>query len=234
MLIDMHGHTAGISRCCRIDAREGIRQAVEAGFDGMVITNHYEAWYYTEESYDGWIESYIAEWELCRELGREYGFRIFCGIEVSLAVVPNLHLLIYGADADFLRKYPHLCRRSLQELSQIVRENGCALIQAHPFRHGVGIQDTDLLDGVEINCHPKYDGGHAQQILAAAGEKRLVVTVGCDYHADSARPAGGSIIPEQIRTDRELAQYLLSSGEFSLQIHDPVDTAPYTRIYRRG
>ena len=41
MLIDLHAHTSGISRCCRIPAPEVLRRAKEVGLCGIVLTNHY-------------------------------------------------------------------------------------------------------------------------------------------------------------------------------------------------
>ena len=45
MLIDMHAHTSGISTCCRIPAPDVIKAALDAGLDGIVLTNHYQRSY---------------------------------------------------------------------------------------------------------------------------------------------------------------------------------------------
>ncbi len=234
MLVDLHGHTGAISRCCRIGAEENVLRAREAGFDGMVITNHYDAGYFNEESYNAWLEGYITEWAHCRALGKQHGVRIFCGVEVNSALVPNLHLLIYGADEAFLRKYPRLCNRTTEELYRICKENGCALIQAHPFRHRVGVQDTAFLDGLEINCHPSYGNSYCADVLAAAQAKHLAVTAGCDYHADSYRSKGGTFLPNEIQTEQELAQYLLKADQFHLQVQEPADGAVFEIWHNRN
>ena len=45
MLIDLHAHTSGISRCCRIPIPEVLRQTLDNGMDGIVLTDHYQKSY---------------------------------------------------------------------------------------------------------------------------------------------------------------------------------------------
>ncbi len=233
MLIDLHAHTKGISWCCKEEAEEIIKTAVSCGYDGLAISNHYADFYYNDENYDDWIEKYIAEWSLCEELGKKYNIKIFKAIEVTMCYDDRVHILIYGADDEFLRKHPKLCRNSLSELFTICNENDCALIQAHPFRNGSTIQDVNFLHGLEINCHPAYLESRADEILRKAEENGLAVTVGCDYHADSYRPCGGTYIPNEIKADKELASYILTSKEFELKIHEPNTEKPYEKVYKR-
>ncbi len=223
MLIDLHAHTKGISHCCRIYAEDVIKSAVQNGFDGLAIANHYVSSYYTDDTYGEWIEKYIAEWNLCQRLGEENGVKIFNAVEVTVEYDPRVHILIYGADKDFLRDNPKLCERTLPELFKICEDNGYALVQAHPFRGGTTFQDKNYLHGIEINCHPKYQNSYAEEILKIAKENGLAVTVGCDYHADTHRPKGGTILPETIKTDRDLAKYILNSKVFELQIEEPAN-----------
>ncbi len=233
MLIDLHAHTKGVSHCCRIEAEDNIILAREVGFDGLAITNHYVSTYYDNSTYDEWIEKYIAEWELCRRLGEKHGLRIFCGVEVTMDYDPRLHMLIYGTDAEFLRKYPHLGSRPLSELHGICREAGCPLIQAHPYRGGTTVQDVRYLDGVEVNCHPLYKNSFREDVIAVAKQNGLALTSGCDYHKDTYRATGGSLLPDSIVTDRDLADYILTSRRFSLRVHEPLDGEIYNVEYER-
>ena len=161
MLIDLHAHTGAISKCCLEDAETIIKTAKKSGFDGLAITNHYTSDYYDDSLYEEWIEKYIMEWEKCRMLGDRHGIRIFCGVEVTMDIVdPKLHMLIYGTDEAFLRNHPKLCEKKLEELYGLCKQYNCALVQAHPFRNGTTIQDTRYLDGLEVNCHPKYHNSY--------------------------------------------------------------------------
>ncbi len=233
MLIDLHAHTSAISHCCLINAEEAIKLARECGFGGLAIANHYTNAYFTDETYDEWIERYISEWQNCEKLGKEYGVKIFKAVEVTMEHEPRLHMLIYGADEAFLRSNPLLCQKSLPQLYEICKNNDCSLVQAHPFRNGATIQNTDFLDGIEINCHPLYKNSFAGEILKIAKEKGIAITVGCDYHADTYRSLGGSILPDSIITDRDLANYIISSKQFELQVHEPSNDEIYKITYIR-
>ncbi len=233
MLIDLHAHTGAISYCCKMDAENVIKTAKEHGFDGLAIANHYMNPYFTADTHRDFIERYIAEWKNCAELGKQYGLRIFKAVEVTMAHDPLLHMLIYGADEAFLRDNLFLCDLSLAELYALCERYGCALIQGHPFRGGETIQEVQYLHGLEVNCHPLYQNSYADTILQAAHEAHLAVTVGCDYHADTYRPDGGSVLPDDIATDRNLAEYLRTADTFALQIHEPLDGRLYRHTYQR-
>lgn len=191
MLLDFHVHTKGISHCCRKTANEVYEIADKNGYDGLIITNHYASDYYTEETYDKWIEQYISEWNLCRELGRQYGIKTFCAVEITVDYNPKVHFLIYGIDEKFLRKNQHLGKLSQKQLYELTNKEGCAFIQAHPFRNGTTVQAINHLDGLEINCHPLSGNSYADKLQKIAKENNLSITVGCDYHGDIYRPKGG-------------------------------------------
>ncbi len=233
MLIDPHAHTRGISHCCRAEAEEVLETAKAHGFDGLVLTNHYTENYYTDETYHEWIERYIEEWHRVCALAEQKGLRAFFGIEVTQEYEPRLHMLVYGCDEDFLRTNQRLCELSLEELSAVCHAHGCALVQAHPFRNGATVQDTAYLDGLEINCHPKYGSTHASEVELEAKKAGLALICGCDYHADTYRAHGGTLVPDGIKTGRELAQYLLHADRFTLQVHEVSDGAIYTKEYTR-
>ncbi len=233
MFIDLHLHTSAISTCCKISARDNILLAKQMGFDGAAVANHYTPYYFDDATYDDFIARYIAEWESCRQIGKEQNFRIFNAVEVSLAENLDLHLLIYGADAHFLKRYPRLCDKSQKELFEICQKNGCVLVQAHPFRNGVPLQNPAYLHGVEISCHPNYGNSYVEPVKKFAQDNHLALTVGCDYHADNYRPNGGVHLPENIVTDKQLADYILKATSFNLQVHDVGTGEIYPLQYQR-
>ncbi len=233
MLIDLHAHTSAISYCCKMDAENVIKTAKEHGFDGLAIANHYMNPYFTADTHRDFIERYIAEWSACVEIGKQYGIKIFKAVEVTMAHDPLLHMLIYGADEAFLRDNLFLCDLSLEELYALCERYGYTLIQGHPFRGGETIQNTNFLHGLEVNCHPLYQNSYADIILQEAAKKGLAVTVGCDYHADTYRPDGGTVLPDSIESDADLAWHLRSAKSFELQIHEPLDGKIYRTVYTR-
>ncbi len=221
MLIDMHAHTSGISKCCRYLASEVLKSAHEVGIDGIVLTNHYQKNYIVENNVTDFVDKYIDEFYNTKKLGEELGIKVFFGIEVAMELHPNVHMLIYGADMNFLKKHPLVFDYTQEELYAAVKESNGALIQAHPFRNGTTVLNTDFLDGIEINCHPLYKNSYSCEIIKIATDNSLVVTCGGDFHADTYRPTCGMYLPEDISNSEEVGGYLINSKKFKLCIHEP-------------
>lgn len=221
MLIDLHAHSSGISKCCRIPFEKVLNTALEKGMDGIVLTNHYQKSYIQNETAGAFAERYISEFSAAEQYGREIGCRVFFGIEVTMELYPGVHILLYGLTPDFLRKYPQLFDCTQKELYELVKTNNGVMVQAHPFRGGTTVLDTDFLDGVEINCHPLYGNSFSGELLEIAEKDRLIVTCGGDFHADTYRPICGMFLPDGTEDHRDMGLWLLSREEKKLCIHEP-------------
>lgn len=221
MLIDLHAHSAGISKCCRVPFEQILKTASENGINGIALTNHYQKSYIGDGSLDEFVEKYISEFYAAEQYGKEIGCRVFFGIEVTMELYPNVHILLYGLTPDFLKEYPRLFDYSQKDLYELVKSNNGIMVQAHPFRNGTTVLDTDFLDGIEINCHPLYKNSYSDEILRIAKENSLIVTCGGDYHADTYRPKCGVFIPDDTYGHSALCSYLLSAEEKKLCIQEP-------------
>ncbi len=220
MLIDLHAHSSGISKCCLIPAPEVVQAAKEVGLDGIVLTNHYHKPYITDGDCSGFAERYLEEYQYAYESGKTLGVKVFFGIEVSMEKHDMAHLLIYGVDEKFVREHPALFNYTQQELYALVKEAGGALVQAHPFRGHDGLLDVRYLDGVEASCHPLYEGTFLERVTDVAHNAGIILTCGGDYHADTYRPHCGVYLPDSIESGKELAEYLCQTNEIKLCIHE--------------
>lgn len=228
MLCEMHCHSSGISYCSHISYNELVDATLSAGFDAMVLTNHYCRDYLKAISFEEWIEDYIQEYNLAEQYGKSVGMKVFLGVEVTVDYDPGIHMLLYGITPEMLRRDKNLFEKSLEELSDYCRSNDITLIQAHPFRYGRTVQNPIMLDGIEVNCHAGYEGAHTSEIIRIAKENGLSVTCGNDYHGDTAyRPRGGMILPDDIETAQDLAKYIKNTSEFHLQVHEVGEKEPY-------
>ncbi len=221
MLIDLHAHTSGISRCCRYPGSKILEFAYETGIDGIVLTNHYQKNYIGTEGVNSFVEKYIEEFYSTKALGEQLGMKVFFGIEVTMELYPNVHMLIYGVDKEFLTSHSLVFDYTHEELYAAVKEYNGVLIQAHPFRNGTTVLKTNLLDGVEINCHPLYNNSHSNEILSIVRENGLAVTCGGDFHGDTYRPKCGMYLPDTITNSCELGEYIKNAKEVSLCIQEP-------------
>jgi len=212
MLIDLHAHTKGISHCCRIYAPEVLAAAKEHGMDGICLCNHYQSRYVTDGNAADFARRYIEEFRAVQALGEEMGLRVLFGIEVTMERHAKEHLLVYGVNEDFPLLTPALYDLSQQQLYRLVHDNGGVLIQAHPLRKGENVlMDPDYLDGVEVNCHPKYDCTHHEELAHLARERGWILTCGGDYHADTHRVQCGMYLPETVTDGVALGVYLKNS-----------------------
>jgi len=221
MLVDLHAHTSGISKCCRYPSSKILESAYEAGIDGIVLTNHYQKNYITNEKTNSFVDKYIEEFYSTQTLGEQLGIKVFFGIEVTMELYPNVHMLIYGVDTKFLKSHSLIFDYIHEELYAAVKDYNGVLIQAHPFRNGATVLNTDFLDGIEINCHPLYNNSYSQEIFNIANKNGLAVTCGGDFHADTYRPKCGMYLPDNIADSCELGEYIKNAKEVTLCIHEP-------------
>lgn len=233
MLIDLHAHTSGISKCCNFTASQIIESARSVQIDGIVLTNHYQKSYIADGSADEFSEKYINEFYYTKEQGDKVGIKTYFGIEVTMELYLNVHMLIYGVSENFLKKHLTMYEYTQKELFDAVKKNGGVLIQAHPFRYNTTVLDTDYLDGIEINCHPIYKNSFSQKIVEIANDKRLLVTCGGDFHADTYRPKCGMFLPDDINDSIELGKYLLRADDVKLCVQEPNDEKIDEYVFRK-
>lgn len=227
MLIDMHAHSSGISRCCKITAEDAIKKTSESGMDGLVLTNHYVKNYVGDGDYAAFARRYMEECDKAVALGKQLGIPVFWGIEVTPEFDPVVHLLIYGVPYDFLFQHSQLFDYDLPTLYRVVKEAGGVLIQAHPFRNGARVLDTKFLDGIEVNCHPKYDRTYRAELFEIAAKEGLRVTCGGDFHNDTHRPRCGMYLPDGVQTSAQLGQYLATAHRVKLCVQETDAKAQY-------
>lgn len=201
MKIEMHVHTGEGSFCGKVPARDVVRQYAGAGFDAIVLTNHYGAmivegfeheaigkWESFGESPEERSERYRLAYELARAEARSCGLKVFYGMELTLTEGVGDYLL-YGIEEDFVLNYPDIYRMTLAKVADICRREGIVLIQAHPCRDGYPgfsrecrLQPAEYLDGVELNQSPDHGNNNGKVLDWIKEHPEKLVTAGSDYH----------------------------------------------------
>ncbi|MBQ3222906.1 MAG: hypothetical protein IJC54_05590 [Clostridia bacterium] len=220
MLIDMHAHTSGISRCCRTDAHGALMAAREVGIDGLVLCNHYDANYVGDGTPEEFAEKYIAEYYRTAMVAAEMGMRLYFGVEVTARKHGGAHILLYGMEPAFVLEHADIYDYTLEQMHAAVHEKGGLVVQAHPFRSNGHVLDTAYLDGVEINCHPLYDATHCERMQEIAHEANIIVTCGGDYHADTYRAVCGTHFPDSALRYCDIIDHLKNSPEIKMHVHE--------------
>lgn len=202
--IDTHVHTAEVSPCARLSAAQAVKLYREAGFDGIIVTDHFVSSLpaFADRSGPGrsWpdkIARYRAGYLAACEAGAREGLDVFFGMEVTLDLVPGNDFLVYGVGEPFLSGHPDLLSWPLERLSAELRAAGALLVQAHPFRPYCTAQPAALLDGVEVvNGNPRHD---SRNPLAAgyACDNGLLETAGSDTHRQDEAGSAGLLLPRR-------------------------------------
>ncbi|MBX7256291.1 MAG: PHP domain-containing protein [Candidatus Hydrogenedentes bacterium] len=160
LLIDLHLHTSRYSRCSVIPPERLIDQAVNAGLDGAVITEHHVQWS-------------LDELEELRKASSHPGFLLLAGFEYTSR---KGDLLIYGVDAQEVSRFEP-CWPPEQAVA-LATELGGVCIAAHPTRAGLGF-DTGIaqlqlaaLEVRSVNLQP-HEQRMAVKLAEAIGARQV-------------------------------------------------------------
>lgn len=223
---EIHAHTSECDRDAHLSARELVHLYKDAGYDGMVITDHYIERFYTlwfpEEVRGLTHEQQVTRWlkgfRTAREEGEKIGFTVLPGAEVRFDGYPNDYLL-YGLHEEFFYTVPRLNElKNADELLALLPEGVCA-VHAHPFRDDMVVETPRRgLFGMEV-----FNGGTdafrndlARQFADHYG---LAPTSGSDIHDMSRLAKGGICTPQRIHTPEDLIA-VLRSGNYTLIKND--------------
>ena len=218
---ELHAHTSECDRDAHLSAAELVHLYKDAGYDGMVITDHYIERFYTlwfpEEVKDLTHEQQVARWlkgfRTARAEGEKIGFTVLPGAEVRFDGFPNDYLL-YGLHEEFFFTVPRLNElKNLPELLALMPEGAC-VVHAHPFRDDMVVKTPHGLFGIEV-----FNGGtdSFRNDLAKqfARHYNLPMTSGSDIHSTDRLAKGGILTGRRIRTPEDLSA-VLRSGEYEL------------------
>lgn len=191
-----------------MDAEQLIEAAIEAGLDGLAVTEHLVP--------DGA--------RVAQEIGRrKYGFSVFCGVEANATILGDV--LVFGCCRGFAFQTPW------SDLRRIVEEEGGVVIAAHPFRrwdrlalwshleeHGyelspdlAGASFLQGLTAIEVEnggVKPEENeqAGHLARALGLPG------VGGSDAHRPREVGRAATLFPTAIHTDAQLVAALKRGG----------------------
>lgn len=230
MLIDMHAHSA-LSRCCKISGKNNMIATKQNGMDGFILTNHYDKSYLINGDKLEYAKRYIDEYYNVKSCGKELGFKVFFGIEVTMSKHNNAHILIYGVEPNWLLKYPDLYDYEIKDLFQLVHKYDGIIIQAHPFRKNINaLLDINFLDGIELNSHTINEGPHTKKILSLAQANNLLVTSGGDFHNDAPRAKCGIYLPFEIEDIKDLVKYLKTNNKIKMLFQETKESSSIKEV----
>lgn len=206
-LVDLHSHTKRYSQCSQIDPDAVIYQAVKAGLDALVITEHHHQW--SEQDLEALVER-----------SGELSFPLLAGFEYMTQCGD---LLVYGAPAQEAQKMKPGMPPA--DAVRIIREMGAVCIAAHPTRMGMGFDERLLtlnVDAIEV-CSVNLKDHEQRLALKLANDIGIKPVAASDAHQVRDIGRYATEFDDPIRTMADL-QESLRRGRFRPAGHSTVNT----------
>ena len=212
---ELHCHTQGVSVCGKCPPEEAARLYIEAGYAGVVVTDHMNRWTFRDfpegTPWETMVKHFISGWERFQKAA---GDRLFVMLGMELRFDENDNdYLVYGITPEFLLAHPEMMEMNPASFSELAHENGCMIFQAHPFRNRMTVIDPRCLDGIEVyNGHKGHD---SRNDIAQSWAERygLLQISGSDSHYVDSCGTGGILTPVPVRSSRELLEALKSQPQ---------------------
>lgn len=184
--IETHLHTNHVSKCGWLTAEELIAGYKAAGYDAIVVTDHYNRTTFEYLGIDtrapgDKVGAFLDGYRRMAELGEREGIRVFKGAELRFDESENDYLL-YGYADELLEDPEALFRMGIAAFSPIARGQGALLVQAHPYRKKCTPAIACYLDGVEVrNQNPRH-ANFNELAVEYAQQYGLLGLAGSDCH----------------------------------------------------
>ena len=205
---ELHCHTGLVSRCATIEPKKLVRRYEAAGYDGIVLTDHYSPMTFFGR------HLFAPQKELDRYLASYHELKAYCGSAFTVLLGMELRhygtvndYLVYGVEEDWLKQQGNMLLWNEKTMSRRLHEQGYLVYQAHPYRPLIKRCDPALLDGIEVfNGHTNEE--HNREALLWAERNGTPMIGGSDTHRVTDRLCGGICTRTPITTNEDLLRVL--------------------------
>lgn len=193
---ETHLHTREGSACARATAAEQVRSYYEAGYAGIIVTDHFFNGNTAVPRNLPWEERvnlFCLGYENAKAEGDRLGMDVFFGWESGYY---GTDFLIYGLDKDWLLKHDDILEWSVEKQYKTVKADGGMVVHAHPYREAFYIPEIrlypDCVDAVEvINMgNMSLDPTYNDKAYEYAKKIDMPMTSGSDIHSVPASTGG--------------------------------------------
>lgn len=217
--IETHLHTRYSSSCAIISAKEIVDGYLAAGYDGVIVTDHYNRDTFrmlgtgTAAGHDK-VEAFLTGYRKVCEEAQSRGLKVYRGAEVRFDGSWNDYLL-YGFSDELLSDPEGIFTMGVERFYERCRAEGALLVHAHPFRNGGEPTTPKALDGAEVYNINLHHDNRNELAMRFACENGLIKTAGSDCHGVKQVGTAGILAEYLPRDERELVA-LLRSGKYEL------------------
>ncbi len=227
--LEMHLHTIHNSHCGQEDPCDIARIYAEAGYNGIVVTNHFnrtDLFGYVAQCFGSRLSvmsDYMHDYYQLKDECAKYGIDVFFGLEAApdfctyyKYAPPYAEILVYGITPQLLLEYGYdiLNFDDLKQFHDWAEKHGCLLVVAHPYRSICTEVDYNYVDGVEIaNLHPGHNS-HNKKAEKVCTRRGLIPTGGSDFHCEGGQ--GGGVLLRRAPKDEKDLVSILRSGDYEV------------------
>lgn len=205
-LVETHAHTSEVSECSELPARELVRLHKEAGYDAVVITDHY---LHGATSSDKQRRRFMRGYELAKEAGDELGIVVLPGMELRFNDGGWDDFLVYLPDPFLYLELKGLTSMRPASFHRLAKDHGLLVYQAHPYRSYLnGPAPADTLDGIEVHNGNPDQRNNNHKALEFAQAHGLREISGSDVHTSYGLCRGGIYVPKEALTPVGFVAYL--------------------------
>jgi len=219
-LIETHLHTTHTSKCGWLKAEELVPRYKQAGYDGIIVTDHFNRTtfdYLKIDLHDPRVDkvaAFLSGYSHMTAAAEGTGIRIYRGAELRFDESDNDYLL-YGYTDELLANPEAIFKMGIAAFAPIARGQGALIIQAHPYRAKCTPAIACYLDGVEVanvnGRHPNFNA-RAEEYAQQFG---LIRTCGSDCHRLEDIALGG-IVTSELPSDSFGMMRLIRSRNYQL------------------
>ncbi len=241
---ETHMHTSEASACGKYPAREMVRAYKNAGYTGVIITDHFVHGNTAIDRslpWPDWVEGFCKGYENAKAEGDRIGLQVFFGWE---ACYRGTEFLINGLDQQWLLEHPEIRDCTIEEQFTLVHEGGGMVVHCHPFREEFYIPEVrlfpDYADAVEVvnathvckrsKAHndPLFD----ERADAYAIEHDKPVTAGSDMHWTDLF-LGGMAFGRKLKDSRDYIRAVMGREQcVLLSGNESTEGVPFRYAYK--
>ena len=209
-LYETHMHTCEGSKCGQYPGAEMVRAYKEAGYAGVMVTDHNWGGNTAVDRslpWEEWLDKFFEGYHHAKAEGDRIGLPVFLGYEAG----HNAHdFLIYGFTIDWMKQHPELHDADIPKQLELIHSVGGMVIQAHPYREAYYISEIQTfekyVDGIEMfnaaHSRTRADGTNDSiwndKAVALANANNLPGTAGSDQHSTNLY-FGGTAFPTPLK-----------------------------------
>lgn len=156
-LIETHCHTSETSNCGRMPAAEVVNLYRDAGYDGLIISDHLHNYTFRtlkktnpDSTWEEKVEFFLKGYNAALTEAEKYDdFKVYLGAELRFDKNDNDYLVL-GLSEEKLMKMNGVIEMRPEKGLEFVKSLDCAVIQAHPFRDDCVVMKPGVCHGVEV------------------------------------------------------------------------------------